>query len=138
MQKYLPSLNFTLNPQTLTDVGSYVSGISGMILACLYKYVLIAPLRFFYFQGYWLNKNPEDVCSEMTNIPSSHWTASPDAALACNELMERQFLSFVVTILIGGYGCVIAFLLFVLGCKLFVSWVIGPLFKDLIRETKSS
>lgn len=55
------------------------------------------PMKKLYFEGpsflFWANRPSEDICSDLTNVKSSHWVNHIET---CNELKDLTFHSFYV------------------------------------------
>lgn len=62
-----------------------------------------APLRALYMTGpsfpggfgFWRSRDPQDICSELTNTPSAHWDIHFDQ---CDDLIDKRFRSFMITL----------------------------------------
>ena len=64
------------------------------------KTLLDYPLRAFYFIGpIWKNIGHANMCYEMTGIDSDWWISNADVIAHCEELLERHYVSFRVTII---------------------------------------
>ena len=56
-------------------------------------------MRKLYFEGpsslFWANRTSEDICSDLTNIRSSHWINNMEI---CEELKNSSFNSFYIAV----------------------------------------
>ena len=64
----------------------------------LYNFLWGNKLRNLYFggpslhnYGFWANKNPSDICAELTSVPADHWTEN---VVQCNSTLENHFRAF--------------------------------------------
>ena len=69
--------------------------------------LFVYPLKSLYFLGPsfsgiggWGGTNPADICSQLTQVPASHWLSYSEG---CKELLERKFSSFLVLFLCSMY-----------------------------------
>lgn len=46
--------------------------------------------------GFWGGIEPEAVCARLTGTNSQHWTTSPENTIACHDLIDRNFQSWMV------------------------------------------
>jgi hypothetical protein len=49
--------------------------------------------------GFWQGAEPETICAQVTNVPSSHWLIFDDE---CANLIARRFAGFMTII----YACI--------------------------------
>jgi hypothetical protein len=71
-----------------------------MVLSSIYEYLWGSVLRNLYFggpalhgYGFWSNKSPVDMCSELTNVPADHWVKNEEE---CETLLQRNFRAFEI------------------------------------------
>ena len=50
--------------------------------------------------GGWNGQNMTDICAQLTGVKSDFWLRHPDT---CQELLERQFESYYLTMCVGAY-----------------------------------
>ena len=69
------------------------------------KYILYYPLKTLYFYGprignvgFWNGKFPQDICAQLTSVPSYTWTQK-NLDLECFDLLDKNFNSFYISIL---------------------------------------
>lgn len=74
-----------------------------------FKYILYYPLKTLYFNGprvgnvgFWNGKFPQDICAQLTSVPSYTWTQK-NLDLECFDLLEKNFNSFYISILFVFY-----------------------------------
>lgn len=75
------------------------------------------PLETLYRKGprvlyFWEGLGEENICYELTNIDALFWLSSVDSALACEELINRKFEAFVISV----YGFLLVYLAYTLFC----------------------
>ena len=104
----------------------------------LVKYVpellFVQPLRTLYFKGPrlmgwggWEGILLEDICSQLTTVPASIWR---DQLSNCQDLVERKFQTFLVTISILSY----CFVLYkVVAYLWFRYFVVAPILAEIQR-----
>lgn len=81
------------------------------ILHRLYEATFVALARQLYLRGpsihsfgFWAGRQPEDICSALTNVPASHWAAH---TIQCETLISNQisglllFVQFGVALVFG-------------------------------------
>lgn len=63
-------------------------------------YLLLAPLNQLYFKGpsiggfgFWHGAAPEDICSELTDVPAGFWSGHIHE---CEMLLHQRFVAFVI------------------------------------------
>ena len=61
------------------------------------------PLKSLYRKGpkmlyLWEGLSEENICYELTNIDALFWSTSEDSMLACEELIQRKFEAFVISV----------------------------------------
>jgi hypothetical protein len=93
---------------------------------------VIYPLKLFYFQGPqfmgyggWEGISFEDICSRLTSIPAKHWA---EHLLQCNDLIERQFHSYIVALFVGFY---VVFVYKLVSFIWFHYFIVKPLLKEI-------
>jgi len=66
---------------------------------------IVFPLRVLYFHGpnlwgygFWQGVAPADACATLTGTGADMWTMTLETAAACEDLLERHFLSFCVSV----------------------------------------
>ena len=70
------------------------------------KYIFYYPLQILYLKGpsfgsfgFWNGKSYADICSQLTNVPSSTWESSYVLQDECKNLIEKNFNSFYISLL---------------------------------------
>jgi hypothetical protein len=76
-------------------------------IAMAYYFAIETPLESAYLKGYWVGQKTEDICSVLTRSPADFWA---NHAQECNDLILRNFNSWMVLVYTMFYG---VFLLFV-------------------------
>jgi hypothetical protein len=71
-------------------------------IARIYNSVIIQPLQRLYLFGpefmqfgFWSGKTPSEICQSVTTYSESFWLANADQ---CEDIIEKKFLSFRVTV----------------------------------------
>lgn len=69
--------------------------------------IFVYPIKSLYFMGPsisgwggWGGINAVDICSQLTQVPSSHWLKNMEG---CNDLLERKFSSFLILLACSFY-----------------------------------
>lgn len=75
------------------------------------------PLKTLYRKGprilyLWEGLGKENICYELTKIDALFWSSSEDSMSACDELINRKFEAFVVSV----YGFLFVYLAYTLFC----------------------
>lgn len=75
------------------------------------------PLKTLYRKGprilyLWEGLGIENICYELTKIDALFWSSSEDSVFACNELINRKFEAFVVSV----YGFLFVYVAYTLFC----------------------
>jgi hypothetical protein len=100
------------------------------------KYFLYYPLQTLYFHGptimghygFWNGKSKEDICSQLTLMPAKTWLDF-NLNKECNDLLEKKFHSFYISILFSLY-------IFILYNLFSYVWYRYFLWKPFIRDMK--
>jgi hypothetical protein len=77
-----------------------------------YNQIITRPLRLLYFNGvFWRNSNAEDICAQITDVPSDHWKMNLINMKECAEILERRFSTWNTTVFIVIYFILLIILL---------------------------
>jgi hypothetical protein len=102
------------------------------LLSSLGYTLFVYPLKSLYFLGPsfsgvggWGGTNAADICSQITQVPASHWINYSEV---CSELLERKFSSFLVLFFCSAYLWTLYKILNYLWFRYFV---FGPLIAEL-------
>lgn len=94
--------------------------------------LFIFPIKSLYFKGPsiygwggWGGINAADICSQLTQVPSSHWTIYYQG---CNELLERKFESFMVVV---GFSVYLWALYKLISYLWFRYFIVAPLMAEI-------
>lgn len=93
-------------PMRVTRVGFDLAVFAAL---WLYGKLVLEPLRIFYFMGPVLeNRNPEDICAQISKITASEFTGTEAGREMCRNLLERRFESYNATVITVLYFAILA------------------------------
>ena len=101
----------------------------------LYEWLVWMPLRRLYLLGppvlgFWGGQAEEDICAQVSRVPSHFWTGHYDE---CRALVDKRLQTFVVTMELGLYTV----LLYRFLSAMLTHWsVVRPLVRELRKLRK--
>lgn len=98
----------------------------------MYDRLITHPLRVFYFTGaVWGDKDPVDICAQITGIPGAWWAESPDHMATCMDLLERKFRSWNANVTTVVWFTLLTFVVMQLMCT---CCCVRPLIREFARN----
>lgn len=90
----------------LGDMYKYIESFLWKQTKESFRFIFYYPLQTLYLKGpsygnfgFWNGKSSSDICSQITNVPSSLWESSQLLQNECKDLIQKNFNSFYVTII---------------------------------------
>jgi hypothetical protein len=88
-----------------------------------YEVVVVNPLKYFYLKGpsflfAWNGIPSTDICAQLTKVPAIHWSSSSSNQNECNQLIDREFQSYLVLFQTAMYFYFIAQIFYVICFKM--------------------
>ena len=118
--------------ETLKNVFATTLAISLSITYYAYNLVVVDPLKYFYFFGWFAGTPRTDLCAQLSGGDARFWNSSVETRGQCDIILMRQFDSVQAWVFTGMYFSTMLILVFALIMR---CTILSPIIKAVRRNS---